>query len=70
MKVDIKALAISSILILESLALYKGIDGVMFATAIAGIAGIAGFDLGRVWGGRGGGFVPSVNVPSYVKKYN
>ena len=38
-------IAIIGIVILEAIALMKGINGVMFGTALATIAGIAGFAL-------------------------
>lgn len=37
--------AISGIVILEVIALYKGINGVMLATTIGVIAGIAGYSI-------------------------
>ncbi len=40
--------AIAAITYLESLALGRGIDGVAFATAIAAIAGIAGYHVHRI----------------------
>lgn len=37
------------IAMLESFALYLGIDGQLFGVAIAAIAGIAGFEIKHVW---------------------
>ena len=39
----IPLIAIAGIVILESIALSKGVDGVMFSTAIGLVAGIAGY---------------------------
>ena len=41
----LSAIAIGAIVLLESLAILKGIDGKFFALAMAGIAGAAGFTL-------------------------
>ena len=38
-------IAIIGIVILEAIALFKGVNGVMFGTALATIAGIAGYAL-------------------------
>ena len=37
--------AIAGIVILESIALVKGVNGVMFSTAIGFVAGIAGYTM-------------------------
>ena len=44
----IKITAIGSIALLEGLALYKGIDGVLFSMVIAVIAGLAGYQLRNI----------------------
>ena len=41
----IKIAAIGSIAFLESIALLKGIDGVLFSMVIAAIAGLAGYQI-------------------------
>ena len=41
----IPLVAISGIVILEAIALYKGINGVMFGTAMTVIGGIAGYSV-------------------------
>lgn len=41
-------LAIISILILESIAILRGIDGKCLIGAVAMIAGLGGFSLGRI----------------------
>ena len=45
----IKITAIGSIALLETLALYKGIDGVLFSMVIAVIAGLAGYQIRNIW---------------------
>ena len=49
-KVDWKVAttAIVAIFILEGLAIWKGVDGVMFSAALIAIAGIAGFELRKL----------------------
>jgi len=44
----IREVAIAGIVILEAIALYKGIDGQILSLVIATIAGIAGYTLRRV----------------------
>ena len=44
----IREIAIAGIVILESVALMKGIDGQVLSLVIATIAGIAGYTLRRV----------------------
>ncbi len=44
----IREVAIAGIVILEAIALYKGIDGQVLSLVIATIAGIAGYTLKRV----------------------
>jgi len=41
----IAVVAICGLVIIESIALFKGINGIMFGTTAAVIAGIAGFKL-------------------------
>jgi len=41
----IKISAIGSIAFLESIALYKGIDGIILSTVIAVISGLAGYSI-------------------------
>lgn len=41
-------LAIISIVVLETIALCKGIDGKCLALAVIGLAGLGGFTLGRI----------------------
>lgn len=45
-------LAITSLTVLEFKALSLGIDGTIFGAVIALIAGIGGFRLQQLWGGR------------------
>lgn len=40
--------AIICISILEGIALWRGINGTVFATVIAAIAGLGGYTLGRI----------------------
>ena len=44
---DHKSLAIVCITILEAIAMLKGIDGHMFGTVVAAIAGLAGYYAGK-----------------------
>jgi len=44
-KTAIKITAIGAIAFLESIALYKGIDGVILSMVIATISGIAGYSI-------------------------
>jgi len=44
----IREVAVAGIVILESIALMKGIDGQLLSLVIATIAGIAGYTLRRV----------------------
>jgi len=44
----IREVAIAGIVILEAIALCKGIDGALFSMVIATIAGIAGYTLKKV----------------------
>ena len=44
----IREVAIAGIVILEAIALYKGIDGQILSLVIATIAGIAGYTLRRI----------------------
>jgi len=44
----IREVAIAGIVILEAIALYKGIDGQVLSLVIATIAGIAGYTLRRI----------------------
>ena len=44
----IREAAIAGIVILEAIALYKGIDGQILSLVIATIAGIAGYTLRRI----------------------
>ena len=44
----IREVAIAGIVILEAIALYKGIDGQILSLVIATIAGIAGYTLRKV----------------------
>jgi len=44
----IKEVAIAGIVILEAIALYKGIDGQILSLVIATIAGVAGYTLRKV----------------------
>jgi len=44
----IREVAILGIVVLEAIALYKGIDGQILSLVIATIAGIAGYTLRRV----------------------
>ena len=44
----IKEVAIAGLVILEAIALYKGIDGQILSLVIATIAGIAGYTLRRI----------------------
>ena len=46
-KTLITIIAIISIMILEVIALLKGIDGQIFATVISIIAGLGGYTIGR-----------------------
>ncbi len=46
-KTAIKISAIVSLTALEGMALYSGLDGVMFGPVVALIAGIAGYSLGK-----------------------
>lgn len=43
----VKELAIAGIVVIVCVALYLGVDGVLLASAIGGIAGIAGYELGQ-----------------------
>lgn len=43
----VKIAAIVGVVALESLALWRGVDGVFFGVAVAAIAGIAGYTVGR-----------------------
>lgn len=43
----VKEVAIFGIVIIVSVALFCGINGVLLASAIGGIAGIAGYSLGQ-----------------------
>ena len=43
----IKEIAIAGIVILVSVAIYKDLDGVLLATGISAIAGIAGYEIGK-----------------------
>jgi len=44
----IREVAIIGIVVLEAIALYKGIDGQVLSLVIATIAGIAGYTLRRI----------------------
>ena len=44
--------AIAAIAWLESLALYIGLDGALFGLAVATIAGLGGYEIKRIFGGR------------------
>lgn len=44
-ELTVALIAIGAILFLESLALYKGIDGTMFGAAMVAIGGVAGYFL-------------------------
>jgi hypothetical protein len=44
----VKIAAILSITILEAVALLKGIDGALLSMAVAVIAGLAGYQVGKV----------------------
>jgi len=44
----IREVAITGIVVLEAIALYKGIDGQVLSLVIATIAGIAGYTLRRI----------------------
>lgn len=46
------ALAILSLTVLEFRALSLGIDGTLFGAVVALIAGIGGFRLAHLWGGK------------------
>jgi len=46
---QIKIAAIGSIAFLESIALLKGIDGVLFSIVIAAISGLAGYQIRGIW---------------------
>ena len=48
----IKMEAIGSIALLECIALYKGIDGIILSTVIAVISGIAGYTIKGLIRGR------------------
>lgn len=41
-----KEIAIAGIVILDAIALWNGIDGVLLLTSLAAIAGIGGYELG------------------------
>lgn len=43
----IKEIAIIGIVVIVSVALFKGINGVLLASAIGAIAGIAGYQIGK-----------------------
>jgi len=44
----VREVAIAGIVLLESIALYKGIDGQVLSLVIATIAGIAGYTLRKI----------------------
>ena len=44
---SVKLVAIFGIIFLEAVALWRGVDGIYFSAAVAGIAGIAGYTVGR-----------------------
>ena len=47
MKIQKSILSIACITLLASIALLKDVDGVLFAAAIAAIAGLGGFIVGK-----------------------
>ncbi|MBA7669719.1 hypothetical protein ES703_77852 [subsurface metagenome] len=46
------SLAIVAIMILEGLAILKGIDGALFGLAVTAIAGLGGYTIGRRTGSK------------------
>lgn len=42
----LKVSAIFGIVLIESVALFLGVNGVLLSVAVAGIAGIAGYEIG------------------------
>lgn len=50
-KLQLSVIAIICITVLEVVALYRGIDGVIFATAMAGIGAVVGYSI--KWKGDG-----------------
>jgi len=42
--------AIAGIIILDAMALTKGIDGILYSSSIALIAGLAGYTIGEIKG--------------------
>lgn len=47
MKHTVEITAILSIVVLETIALFQGINGTMYSVAISGIAGICGYTFGK-----------------------
>lgn len=47
-KNTVTIVSIVSILILEGLAIFKGMDGVALAAGVGAIAGLGGFRLGKI----------------------
>jgi len=45
-KTILKLVAIGGIVVIECVALYLGINGVLLSLSIGGIAGIAGYEIG------------------------
>jgi hypothetical protein len=41
----VKEVAIAGLVVLEAVAMCKGLDGVWFSVIVAGVAGIAGFKI-------------------------
>lgn len=46
-KAKLACVAIGGIVILESIALFCGVDGTLFGVCVAAIAGLGGFIVGR-----------------------
>jgi len=44
----VSIVAIVAIMIMQVFALYKGVDGYMYGTAIAAVAGIAGYNVKKL----------------------